>query len=150
MPRRLTPEEVVAARRDPRFQARPAQNLRRKPSNESERLIAKVLTDLNLGYEYEDRFFPTQVEFDRRTGHFVEYGFCPDFRILECPGFPEQFVEVTTARGLATKHKKIDNATRIYGIRIALVTQVELEAIGADPSVLLNLLQPFEAVAATA
>lgn len=144
--RRLTAKEVAVARSNPRYHPRRPRNPR-NPLNESERLISTALTQAGIWHKYEDTFFPTQ--FDWEGGRETEYGVCPDFRVVACEDWPEQYLEITRTRNgrLQEKRSKIFNAEEIYGIGVVLIARAEIEIIRKNPPAVISFLVPWEQLA---
>ncbi len=102
--------------------------------NASESLVAAALTQLGIDWSYEDRFLPLEL-----AGSVVR-GICPDYRIAASRHWPEQFLEVTTAKKLTQKRRKARLASRLHDVPVTVVDRTDLDGIAANPWYLLALL----------
>lgn len=98
---------------------------------ESERRVADVLDDLRIAWEYE----PTLIIFHYDDEGHVKSGFRPDFYL---PKY-NFYIEVTKARTLTDKNRKIRKARELHGIRIELLDRYDLA--GDLKGIVLKLLQ---------
>jgi hypothetical protein len=104
--------------------------------NSSEQLVATALTAAGIDWAYEDRFLPTS------ENDGVLHGICPDYRIKAGGQWPEQYLEVTTARQVTAKRRKARLAERLHGTAVTVIDRVGLERIAADSQQILSFLQP--------
>ena len=141
MARLLTTDEIAGARCDPRFQPQRRCNPKNLPdTTPGEVFIARTLSELRVTWEYEAVFFPLMIV------DSVEFGFCPDFRVICGRRHPEQYLEVsesTRPKNLKAKRVKIMNAWELYGIRLRLIDLQLLRSIRQNPSLLRTLLRTW-------
>ncbi len=119
-----------------RFVPMPWSPTRGEAKNASEQAVADILTTLGISWNYEDSFLPLGYNEERVLG------ICPDYHIPAGDGWREQYVEVTTAKQITKKRRKLRRAARLYSTPITLITKSLLEQIQVDPTILLELLAP--------
>ena len=121
---------------DSRFHPIPWTPTRGEAKNASEQAVADILTALGIAWHYEDSFLPLGYNEERVLG------ICPDYHIPAGAGWREQYVEVTTAKQITKKRRKLRRAAKLYATPITLITAQLLEQIKSDHTILLELLAP--------
>lgn len=81
----------------------------------SEREVADVLDKLHVDWEYEPTLFIFETDED---GH-PKKGFKPDFYLVKF----DLYLEVTKAKVLTDKHRKLRNAWELYNVKVELINR---------------------------
>ena len=90
-----------------------------RPRNHSEQLVARILDQLHIKWEYEPKLFQTGI-LDREM-----HAFKPDFWLPE----HDVYLEVTGTHFDAVKRQLIRLVEQRHGVRIILVGRHELELL---------------------